>query len=66
LDPPRSTPVAAAGVPCHQSCVFVLNTAAVSSAARPVPDMPMRGGALELARQVVKNPRMSRLLWYSL
>ena len=66
LDPPRAMPVAAAGVACRQSCVLVLNRTAVSSAAQPVPDTPIMGNAMELARQAGDNPRMSRLLWYSL
>jgi hypothetical protein len=66
LDPPRATAVAAAGLPCGQSCVFVLNAAAVRSAAQAVPDVPLMGGAIELAQQAVRNPRMSRLPWYSL
>ena len=66
LDPPRATPVAAAGVPCGQSCVFVLNRTAVAGAAQAVPDTPIMGSAMELARQAVDNPRMSRLFWYSL
>jgi hypothetical protein len=66
LDPPRATPVAAAGVPCRQSCLFVLNRTAVAGAAQAVPDTPLMGSSMELARQAVDNPRMSRLFWYSL
>lgn len=58
--------MAAAGVPCRQSCVFVLNRTAVSGAAQAVPDTPIIGSALELTRQAVDNPLMSRLLWCSL
>lgn len=65
LDTARSIPVHATKISCAQPCVFVLNATAVSGAHQAVTCTSGASDAIELARQTVGNPRITRLLWYA-
>ena len=65
LEPPRSSPVYTAEVSCPQHCVFVLNAAAVSGVPQPVECTSGASDAINLVEQTIRNPRISRILWYS-
>jgi len=64
LETARSYPVYAAEVSCPQHCVLVLNESSVSVVSQPVECVSGVSDAIELAAQTVRNPRISRLLWY--
>lgn len=64
LEPARSHPVHATAVSCPQDCVFVLNETAVCAAGPPVACTSGVSDSIELVRQTVSNPRISRLLCY--
>ncbi len=64
LEPARSHPVHATEVACPQHCVFVLNATAVSAARPPVACTSGVSDSIELARQTMRNPRISQLLSY--
>lgn len=64
LETARSYPVYAAEVSCPQHCVVVLNEGSVSVVSQPVECTSGISDAVELAAQTVRNPRISRLLWY--
>ena len=62
--PARSHPVHATEVSCPQHCVLVLNQAAVCSAVPPVACTSGVSDSIDLVRQTIRNPRISRLLCY--
>ncbi len=64
LEPARSYPVYAAEVSCPQHCVLALNESSVSVVSPSVECTSGISDAVELAAQTVRNPRISRLLWY--
>ena len=51
--------------PCCQDCVFVLNATAGSGPPPPLDRTSGTSDAIALAAQVVGNPRIARLLWYT-
>jgi hypothetical protein len=65
LEAARSYPVYAAEVSCPQHCVSALNESAVFGARRPVTCTSGASDAIDLVAQAVRNPRISRLLWYA-
>jgi hypothetical protein len=64
LEPARPHPVHATEVSCPQDCVFVLNETAVCATLPPVACTSGVGDSIELVRQTIRNPRISRLLCY--
>lgn len=64
LEAARPYPVYAAEVSCPQHCVLVLNEGSESVVSQPVECVSGVSDAVELAAQTVRNPRISRLLWY--
>jgi hypothetical protein len=64
LEPARSHPVYTTEVACPQDCVFVLNEATVATALPPVTCTSGMSDSIDLIRQTMRNPRMSRLLCY--
>jgi hypothetical protein len=64
LEPARSYPVHTTEVSCPQDCVFLLNEAAVATALPPVTCTSGMSDSIDLVRQTIRNPRMSRLLCY--
>ena len=66
MDVASSHPVYGAEPSCPQHCVFALNEAEASAGPQPQPVLSpsVSNDAIELSRQVVRNPRISRLLWF--
>lgn len=63
-EPTREHPVLATEVSCRQDCVFVLNEIAVCAEGPPVECGSGVSDSIDLVRQTVRNPRISRLLYY--
>jgi hypothetical protein len=64
LESARSYPVYTTEVSCPQSCVCVLNAAALSVTPQPLDCASGTSDGIDLMRQAVRDPTGSRLLWY--